>query len=92
MNITDVKVFLRPADPLKAFANIVFDDAFIVKNIKIIEGKNGLFIAMPSQKGKNGEYRDIAHPLNTDTRNEIERLVLDAYKEALKNPEAHQEQ
>ena len=91
MNITDVKVFLRPTDPLKAFANIVIDDAFIVKNIKIIEGKNGLFIAMPSQKVKNGEYRDIAHPLNTDTRNSIEKLILDAYNEALKNPEAHQE-
>ena len=83
MNITDVKVFLRPADPLKAFANIVIDDAFIIKNIKVIEGKNGLFIAMPSQKNKNGEYRDIAHPLNTETRNEIERLVIEKYNEAL---------
>ncbi|MCK9328573.1 MAG: septation regulator SpoVG [Candidatus Cloacimonetes bacterium] len=84
MNITDVKVFLRPADPLKAFANIVIDDAFIIKNIKVIEGKNGLFIAMPSQKNKNGEYRDIAHPLNTETRNEIEKLVIEKYNEALK--------
>lgn len=83
MNITDVKVFLRPADPLKAFANIVIDDAFIIKNIKVIEGKNGLFIAMPSQKNKNGEYRDIAHPLNTETRNEIEKLVIAKYNEAL---------
>ena len=83
MNITDVKVFLRPADPLKAFANIVIDDAFIIKNIKVIEGKNGLFIAMPSQKNKNGEYRDIAHPLNTETRNEIEKLVIEKYNEAL---------
>jgi len=91
MNITDVKIFLRPSDQLKAFANIVFDDAFIIKNIKIIEGKNGLFVAMPSQKGKNGEYRDIAHPLNTETRNEIEKLVLDAYNEALRQPEAHQD-
>ena len=91
MNITDVKIFLRPSDQLKAFANIVFDDAFIIKNIKIIEGKNGLFVAMPSQKGKNGEYRDIAHPLNTDTRAEIERLVLDAYNIALSQPEAHRD-
>ena len=91
MNITDVKIFLRPSDQLKAFANIVIDDAFIIKNIKIIEGKNGLFVAMPSQKGKNGEYRDIAHPLNSETRGEIEKLVLDAYNEALKQPEAHQD-
>jgi len=91
MNITNVKIHLRPADPLKAFANIVIDDVFIVKNIKIIEGKNGLFIAMPSQKGKNGEFRDVAHPLNTETRNEIERLILDAYNEALKDPANNQE-
>jgi len=88
MKITDVKVFLRPADPLKAFANIVIEDAFIIKNIKIIEGKNGLFIAMPSQKNKNGEYRDIAHPLNTDTRNEIEQMIIEKYHETLEtNPE-----
>ncbi|MCL2064508.1 MAG: SpoVG family protein [Candidatus Cloacimonetes bacterium] len=85
MIITDVKVFLRPAEPLKAFANIVIDDVFIIKNIKIIEGKNGLFVAMPSQKNKNGEYRDIAHPLNTDTRNEIEKLILDKYNETVKS-------
>jgi len=83
MIITDVKVFLRPADPLKAYANIVIDDAFIIKNIKIIEGKNGLFIAMPSQKNRNGEFRDIAHPLNTDTRNEIEKKIIEKYNEAL---------
>jgi stage V sporulation protein G len=91
MNITDVKIFLRPADPLKAFANIVIDDAFIVKNIKVIEGKNGLFIAMPSQKNKNGEYRDIAHPLNTDTRNAIEKLIIERYQEALKHPPVEEE-
>ena len=84
MTITDVKVFLRPADPLKAFANIVIDDAFIIKNIKIIEGKNGLFIAMPSQKNKNGEYRDIAHPLKTETRIELEKLIIDKYNEVCK--------
>ena len=84
MTITDVKVFLRPADPLKAFVNIVIDDAFIIKNIKIIEGKNGLFIAMPSQKNRNGEYRDIAHPLNTDTRNEVEKLIIEKYNETVK--------
>ena len=87
MKITDVKVFIRPAEPLKAFANIVIDDAFIIKNIKIIEGKNGLFIAMPSQKGKNGEYRDIAHPLNTSTRNEIEQLIIAKYNETLASPQ-----
>ena len=83
MTFTDVKIFLRPADPLKAFANIVIDDAFIIKNIKIIEGKNGLFIAMPSQKNRNGEFRDIAHPLNAETRNELENLIIAKYHEAV---------
>ena len=64
MNITDVKVFPRNSEQLKAFANIVIDDAFIIKNIKIINGKNGLFVAMPSQKSKTGEYKDIAHHLS----------------------------
>ncbi len=83
MTITDVKVFPRNSEQLKAFANIVIDDAFIIKNIKIINGKNGLFVAMPSQKSKTGEYKDIAHPLNTDTRNQIEQLILQKYNETV---------
>lgn len=83
MIITDVKVFPRNSEQLKAFANIVIDDAFIIKNIKIINGKNGLFVAMPSQKSKTGEYKDIAHPLNTDTRNQIEQLILQKYNETV---------
>ncbi len=83
MNITDVKVFPRNSEQLKAFANIVIDDAFIIKNIKVINGKNGLFVAMPSQKSKTGEYKDIAHPLNTDTRNHIEQLILQKYNETV---------
>lgn len=83
MTITDVKVFLRESNQLKAFANIVIDNAFIIKNIKIIEGKNGLFIAMPSQKTKEGEYKDIAHPINTDTRTRIEEMILKCYNEAV---------
>ncbi|HOD53879.1 MAG TPA: septation regulator SpoVG [Candidatus Cloacimonadota bacterium] len=83
MNITDVKVFPRNSEQLKAFANIVIDDAFIIKNIKVINGKNGLFVAMPSQKSKTGEYKDIAHPLNTDTRNHIEQLILQKYNETI---------
>ena len=86
MKITDVKVILRSADALKAFVSIVIDDAFVVKGIKIIEGKNGLFIAMPSQKGKKGEYRDIAHPLNSETRSEMEKLIMDKYNEVLQAP------
>ncbi len=83
MNITDVKVFIRESNQLKAFVNIVIDDAFIVRNIKVIEGQNGLFVAMPSRRVSTGEYRDIAHPINTETRNQIEKIIIDKYKEVL---------
>ena len=83
MNITDVKVFIRESNQLKAFVNIVIDDAFIVRNIKVIEGENGLFVAMPSRRVSSGEYRDIAHPINTETRNQIEQIILKKYKEVL---------
>ena len=83
MNITDVKVFLRESNQLKAFVNIVIDDAFIIRNIKVIEGDNGLFVAMPSRRVSSGEYRDIAHPINTETRNMIEGVIIEKYKEVL---------
>lgn len=84
MNITDVKVFLRESNQLKAFVNIVIDNAFIVRNIKVIEGENGLFVAMPSRRVSSGEYRDIAHPINTETRNMLEKIIIEKYKETLK--------
>ena len=83
MNITDVKVFIRESNQLKAFVNIVIDDAFIIRNIKVIEGNNGLFVAMPSRRVSSGEYRDIAHPINTETRNMVEKIIIDKYKEVL---------
>jgi stage V sporulation protein G len=83
MNITDVKVFIRESNQLKAFVNIVIDDAFIIRNIKVIEGENGLFVAMPSRRVSTGEYRDIAHPINTETRNMIEKIIIEKYKEVL---------
>ena len=83
MNITDVKVFIRESNQLKAFVNIVIDDAFIIRNIKVIEGQNGLFVAMPSRRVSTGEYRDIAHPINTETRNQIEKIIIEKYKEVL---------
>ncbi len=85
MNITDVKVFIRENNQLKAFVNIVIDDAFIIRNIKVIEGEKGLFVAMPSRRVSNGEYRDIAHPINTETRKLVENIIIEKYKEALEN-------
>ena len=92
MNITDVKVFIRESNQLKAFVNIVIDDAFIIRNIKVIEGENGLFVAMPSRRVSTGEYRDIAHPINTETRKEIEEIIIRKYKEVLKEALDHAEE
>lgn len=84
MKITEVRVHLRGEEKLKAFATIVFDDSFAVRNVKVIEGKNGLFVSMPSRKRKDGTYQDVAHPLNNETREMIEKQVIAQYEEELK--------
>jgi stage V sporulation protein G len=83
MEITEVRVFPVDEDKLKAFVSIIIDDCFVVSDIKIINGNSGLFISMPSKKRKNGTFRDIAHPLNNDTRRKIEEKVLARYKEVV---------
>jgi stage V sporulation protein G len=83
MQITEVKVFPIHEDKLKAFVSIVFDGCFMVNDIKVIRGKDGMFISMPSRRKKNGEFKDVAHPLNSDTRREIEERVLDEYERLL---------
>jgi stage V sporulation protein G len=83
MQITDVKVFPVNEDKLKAFVSIVLDDCFIISDIKIINGNNGLFVSMPSKKRKNGTFRDIAHPLNNETRRMIEEKIFTVYKDVL---------
>ena len=80
MKITDVKVFPVDEDKLKAYATITFDSSFIVRDLKVISGNKGFFIAMPSKKRKDGTFRDVAHPLNSDTRKMIEDAVLEVYK------------
>jgi stage V sporulation protein G len=80
MNITDVRIRKVAKDgKLKAVVSITIDDEFVVHDIKVIEGEKGLFIAMPSRKAADGEYRDIAHPINSATREHIQTLVLDKY-------------
>lgn len=84
MNVTDVRV--RKVDKegkMKAVASITIDGEFVVHDIKIIEGEKGLFIAMPSRRTGEGEYRDIAHPINSETRDRLQGLVLEAYEKAL---------
>lgn len=85
MEVTEVKVFPveNEEERLKAFATITIDDCFIVRDLKVINGNSGLFVAMPSKKRKDGKYRDIAHPLNNETREVIESAVLRAYEEEL---------
>ncbi|HBE72573.1 MAG TPA: septation protein spoVG [candidate division Zixibacteria bacterium] len=84
MQITEVRVSLRQAgsDKLLAFANVTFDNAFAVRGIKIIQGTNGPFIAMPSRKMADGTFKDVAHPINSETRQMLEKAVLDEYHKA----------
>jgi stage V sporulation protein G len=83
MEISEVKVFPIQEEKLKAFVSIVFDHCFMVNDIKIIQGRDGLFISMPSRKKKNGEFKDVAHPLNNETRRMIEDKVLGEYERIL---------
>ena len=84
MEITEVKVFsAKDGGRLKAYATVVFDNCFIIRDLKIIEGNKGFFVSMPSRKRKDGTFRDIVHPLNSDTRQKIEqRIILEFNKVA----------
>lgn len=88
MKITDVRVRKIAKDgKMKAIVSITLDDEFVVHDIKVIEGEKGLFIAMPSKKATDGEYRDIAHPINSETRDTIQRMILTSYEKALAEPD-----
>ena len=83
MQITDVRVRkITKEGKLRAVVSITIDNEFVVHDIKVIEGEKGLFIAMPSRKSADGEYRDVAHPINTDTRERIQSLILEKYEQA----------
>lgn len=89
MNISDIRIRLIKRDETKfrAVASIIIDDCFVIHDIKIIEGNDGNFIAMPSRKTPDGEYKDNAHPINTETRELIKTRVLEAYEKALREDE-----
>ena len=88
MNITDVRVRkMTKEGKMKAVVSITIDDEFVVHDIKVVEGEKGLFIAMPSRKAADGEYRDIAHPINSETRSSIQSIVLDAYEKVMLEPD-----
>ncbi|MAF92375.1 MAG: septation regulator SpoVG [Bdellovibrionota bacterium] len=84
MKITEVKVYPVNEDRLKAYVSLTIDDCFIIRDLKIIDGNTGLFVAMPSKKRKDGQFKDIAHPINQDTRAEIEKMIFDAYEAEIK--------
>lgn len=84
MIITDVRIRKISAEgKMKAIISVTFDGEFVVHDIKVIEGQNGLFIAMPSRKTPDGEFKDIAHPINADTRERIQLSILEAYEKAV---------
>jgi len=92
VNVTDVRVRKVSDDgKMKAIVSVTFDDEFVVHDIKIIEGQNGLFIAMPSRKMGEGDFRDIAHPLNSETRNKIKEAIFSEYDKAKNEMETEQE-
>ena len=93
MRITDVRVRkLNKEGKMKAIVSITLDDEFVVHDIKVIEGEKGLFIEIPSKKASDGEYRDIAHPINSATRENIQKLILEAYEKAKEEPGEQVEQ
>ena len=84
MTLTDVRIRkIATEGKMNAIVSVTFDNEFVVHDIKVIEGQNGLFIAMPSRKTPDGEFKDIAHPINTDTREKMQSSILAAYEEAM---------
>ena len=84
MQITDIRIRkIAKEGKMKAVVSITIDDEFVVHDIKVIEGEKGLFIAMPSRKATDGEYRDIAHPINSETRDRIQTIILEKYQEVM---------
>lgn len=82
MKVTEVRITPREEGRLLAFANVTFDDCFVVRGLKVIDGTDGLFISMPSRKRPDGTYQDVAHPIDNNIRMEIEDAVMDAYDRA----------
>ena len=84
MKITSVNIYLKDNSRMKGLASVTLDDCFVIRDIRIIEGDNGLFVAMPSKKKADGEYKDIAHPITQECRKMFEDAIISAYKEELK--------
>jgi len=95
VKITDVRLRLANGEEgskLKAYADITFEECFVIHGLKIIEGKNGMFVAMPSRRMTNGEFKDIAHPISTELRNTINEMVIEKYELELKSEKIKEEE
>ncbi len=90
VDITEIRITLREEERLRGFANVTFDNAFVVRGIKIIQGTDGYFVAMPSRKRPNGTHQDIAHPVNSETRQMLESAILEAFEKKLNEPGENQ--
>lgn len=88
VEITEIRIILRDEERLKGFANVTFNNAFVIRGMKIISGNKGYFVSMPSRKRPDGTHQDVAHPINNETRRMIEERVLAAYEEELKSQTA----
>ncbi len=87
MEITEINVTLRNEEKLKAFVNVTFDNQFVVRGMKVIKGANGYFVSMPSRRMSDGSFRDIAHPINNEFREFIEKVILEEYTRKLESGE-----
>ena len=89
MEVTDVRIYTVEEEKLKAYVTIIFDDCFVIRDLKVINGKTGLFLAMPSRRRKDGSFKDLAHPLDNDTRKRIEDRVIEEYNKEVLRREVH---
>ena len=87
LEITEIRITLRDDDKLRGFASVTLDNCFVVRGLKIIEGANGMFVAMPNRRRKDGTFQDIAHPINMGTREWMENQIITAYKQELQRAE-----
>ncbi len=88
MEITEVRVFPVHEEKLKAYVTITLDGCFVVRDLKVIQGNSGLFVAMPAKRRRDGTFKDIAHPLNQETRDRMERVILTAYEREIRKGDA----
>ena len=88
MEVTEVKIFPVDEDKLRAYVTITLDKCFVIRDLKVIKGTTGYFVSMPSKKRKDGTYKDIAHPINSETRRMLEERVIQEYEQTMENSQA----